>query len=579
MKLAKQRGRLPLWGFALGLWLSACGQGADEQAPARLDRKVPEPSGEPGPSGARLLGASPESVLASELCESPNPGAAPLRRLSNAEYENAVTDAFHVLDPSVTNATRSFPSETESLGFRNNAETLVVTRLVADNYQRAAFELAPDLARDLPGMECFRSASGIASRERACAERVISTLGEKLHRRPLGSTEKERYATLFEIARGEGTANEAMGWVVAAFLQSPHFLYRIEPLNEGAEPIPLDDLSLASRLSFLLWQSGPDEELLALARDGQLGSRARIREQVDRLLRDERALRFLEFFRQWFDLDSLDRISRDTDLYPRLKPNLGELLRAESEAFLRDLVQSDGGNLEALLAGEYTFANRELAEHYELSDMPETDTFVRVEAPGRAGILTSGMLTAHDKATRSSIVGRGLKIRTDFLCQLVPAPPDDVDLTLSGLSPDLSQRDRLEQHRAEPSCAGCHNLMDPIGVVFEGFDAVGRPRTSDEQGAPINTRGELTGTRDSDGPLENPADLGRALAQSEEVRQCVMTQAFRYFYGRDAENPDLCSQAQLMQAFRDSDYNLRELIVALTTTDAFTYMAPANEED
>src|SRR6185503_1892890 len=154
--------------------------------------------------------------------------------------------------------------------------------------------------------------------------------------------------------------------------------------------------------------------------------------------------------------------------------------------------------------------------------------YERVDAPGRAGVLTQGMMLTHDKATRTSIVRRGLKIRTDVLCQIVPAPPPDVDLSsLDKTATGVSQRERLEQHRTVTSCANCHNLMDPLGVVFEGFDAVGRARTTDETGARIETASTLTETLDADGPVANAGELGRRLAQSNEARQCYARQSFR----------------------------------------------------
>ena len=193
--------------------------------------------------------------------------------------------------------------------------------------------------------------------------------------------------------------------------------------------------------------------------------------------------------------------------------------------------------------------------------------------PGRAGVLTQGMLLSHDKPTRTSIVRRGLKVRLDLLCENVPAPPNNVQLNLEALGDGLTQRERLEKHRTEASCNGCHTLMDPIGVVFEGFDAVGRARTVDEGGKPVDTTSQIAATRDMDGPVSGAAELGHNLASSQEVRDCYVTQSFRFFYGRDYTAADQCSMAELLIAFRDSKQSLSELIVALTQTDQFLYRA------
>jgi hypothetical protein len=170
-------------------------------------------------------------------------------------------------------------------------------------------------------------------------------------------------------------------------------------------------------------------------------------------------------------------------------------------------------------------------------------------------------------------VRRGLKVRVDVLCQLVPAPPPDVNLTLEMTdTQNLTQRERLEQHRTVASCAACHDAMDPVGVVFEGFDAVGRLRSTDEHGAAVDTTSTISRTKDANGEVTSPAELGALLAKSEEVRSCYVTKSFRFFYGRDADPADACSLAQLAMSFKGKAYSLSELLIALTQTDAFLYL-------
>ena len=198
-------------------------------------------------------------------------------------------------------------------------------------------------------------------------------------------------------------------------------------------------------------------------------------------------------------------------------------------------------------------------------------SFVRVDDSRRSGILTQALLAAQDKPYRTSIVRRGLKVRTGLLCQTVNAPPNDVQLNLDSIAPGLSQRDRLAQHRENPTCAGCHSLLDPIGVVFESFDAVGRYRTRDEDDQPIDTSSEISETRDANGEVRDVRGLGALLAASSEVRDCYVTQTFRFFFGRDVEAADACSLAALQSRFAEQDLSLSELLVALTQTDAFLY--------
>jgi hypothetical protein len=334
---------------------------------------------------------------------------------------------------------------------------------------------------------------------------------------------------------------------------------------------------MASRLSYTFWQAPPDEELRNAARDGLLETPEQIQAQALRLLADERAFRLYEFFEQWLDLDELRVIERDPVLVPNVPAQLPELLKAESRAFIQHLLADPDSTFTDLLGAKYTFANQALAAHYGLEG-PTGDIFEKVDAPQRSGVLTQGMLAVRDTATHTSIVRRGLKMRTDFLCQIVPAPPDNVDLTLDGIGKDLTQAEKLAIHREHPSCNKCHTLMDPLGIAFEEFDTVGRFRTTDEYGSPLTTAGEIADTLDADGPVSSVDDVAAALSESVEAQQCYMIQNFRFFFGREARREDLCSQAQLTQVFQSTDQSLVEMLVGLAETDAFLYKAALQAE-
>ncbi len=518
---------------------------------------------------AVLEGKSPEEVLAS--CATPSPGRSPLRRLSNAEYRNTITDLFANVPAVVAlvpAATSGFPSEPESLGFRNSGDYLTVPSLVGQKYLDAAEQIAEAAANATNFVTC---ANG--KQDATCATSFINSFGKQVYRRPFADDDTARYVALYQKAISSGyDFKTGIEWIVFAMLQSPQFLYRFElgsaPMGDYAKPTPYE---IATRLSYIYLQSMPDAALFAAADKGELSTPAQIEAQARRLLADPKGGRLLDYFDQWLDTDTLPDMVRDATAYPNLDPTLPALLQGETRAFVADLLASPTGTFEALFTAPYTFANAALAKHYGLSG-PTGSNFVRVDAPRRAGVLTQGMMLAHDKATRTSIVRRGLKIRTDVLCQIVPAPPPNVDLSvLDKTAGGVSQRDRLEQHRTNPSCAGCHTLMDPIGVVFEGFDAVGRPRTVDEMGLPVVLASQLSGTRDADGPVADPTELGQKLAHSDQVRGCYVTNTFRFFYGREVEQADACSMARLLVDFKGADYNLTELLVALTRTDAFLY--------
>jgi len=518
---------------------------------------------------AVLGGKSPEEVLSS--CATPSPGRSPLRRLSNAEYRNTINDLFANVPAVVAlvpSATSGFPSEPESLGFRNSGDYLTVPSLAAQKFLDAAEQIAETAAGASNFVTC---ANG--TQDAACATAFINSFGKQVYRRPLAADDTARYQGLYDKAISSGyDFKKGIEWIVFAMLQSPQFLYRFElgstPAGNTAKPTPYE---IASRLSFIYLQSMPDAALFAAADKGELVTQAQVEAQARRLLADPKGGRLLDYFEQWLDIDTLPDIVRDGTVYPNLDPTLPALLQGETRAFAADLLASPTGSFDALFTAPYTFANAALARHYGLTG-PAGSAYEKVDAPGRAGVLTQGMMLAHDKATRTSIVRRGLKIRTDVLCQIVPAPPPNVDLSsLDKTATGVSQRDRLEQHRTQASCAGCHNLMDPIGVVFEGFDAVGRARTVDEMGLPVVLSSEVSGTQDADGPVASPTELGQKLAQSEQVRACYVTNNFRFFYGREVEQADACSLARLLVDFKGANYNLTELLVALTRTDAFLY--------
>jgi hypothetical protein len=517
---------------------------------------------------AVLGGHTPEEVLAS--CSAPSPGRSPLRRLSNAEYRNTVTDLFANVPAVVAlvpSATSGFPSEPESLGFRNSGDYLTVPSLAAQKYLDAAEQIAEAAAGASNFVTC---ANG--TQDATCATAFIGSFGKQVYRRPLAAEDTAPYQALYQKAISSGyDFKTGIEWIVFAMLQSPQFLYRFElgATATGSYATPTQ-YQIASRLSYLYLQSMPDAALFAAAEAGELSTPAQLEAQARRLLADPKGTRLLDYFEQWLDTDTLPDMVRDTTVYPNLDPTLPALLEGETRAFVADLVGS-GGTFDALFTAPYTFANAALAKHYGLTG-PTGSAYERVDAPGRAGVLTQGMLLAHDKATRTSIVRRGLKIRTDVLCQIVPAPPPNVDLsTLDKTATGVSQRQRLEQHRTVAACASCHNLMDPIGVVFEGFDAVGRARTVDENGLPVVLESTLSGTQDADGPIADPTELGQRLAQSEEVRACYVTNNFRFFYGHEVEQADACSLARLLVDFKGGGYSLTELLVALTRTDAFLY--------
>ncbi len=554
--------------WLFGTLICACsGVGAQDEPQAVGG---PDEPSEPGrsPSQQREPGepiVSPVGGPGSQ-CQTPKPGAAPLRRLTNAEYRNTMVDL--VGEPElVDQVVGTFPREPTSLGFRTSAQALTITPLVADVYVEAAQALAPAAIASEGVVSC-----DLDSIDGVCVEQFVESFGKRVYRRPLTATEVARYATLYDTIVSQASDKVlALQWIATAMFSSPHFLFRVElSAAPGGGVSRPTNYEMATRLSYLLWQTMPDDELFVAADAGELVTRDGIEQQVHRMATDPKALRVYEFFEQWLDLDEAEAIDRSEGTYPEYDDKLRQLLQAENRAFIQNLLVSDG-TFSDLLAADYTYANEALATHYGLPEVPSGGKFVEVPAPGRAGVLTQATLLVHDRTSRSSIVKRGLKIRTDFLCQIVPAPPADVDTTLPELDGDLTQRQRLERHREDPSCVGCHSLMDPIGEIFEDFDALGRMREVDEGGAMIVSGGSILGSRTLDGDYANASELAQAMAESDEVRECFALQAFRFFYGRDVTNQDDCTRQQLMSSFARNDYRLGDLLIGLTQSDQFLY--------
>ncbi|MBL8952848.1 MAG: DUF1592 domain-containing protein [Myxococcaceae bacterium] len=499
-------------------------------------------------------------------------GAAPMRRLSHDEYRNTISDLQPGWSAAASTQAALLTPDSESLGFRNAAAFLDVKPVLATQYLDAAEALAAQAVAGTNLNTLAPCAAG--ANELTCAQNFIRTFGRRLHRHTLTAEEVARYTAVYTSAR---TAmydyRTGIEWVVFAFLNSPGFLYRVELDPAGSSGVrKVSGLELASRLSYLLWQSAPDETLLAAAEGGQLTSRPEILAQAERMLADTKARRLTAFFDQWLKWDKLETMSREPSAFPGLPMNLGPMMRAEAQNFVERTVFDVDGKLGTLLTGEYTYVNQALATHYGLGGVTGT-AFQRVATSGRGGVLTlGGTLAANDLATRTSIVHRGVSMRTQVMCQIVPAPPPDIP-ALGPISSTLTQAQRLAMHRADPTCAGCHNLIDPLGTPFEAFDAVGRARTQDEAGNPVDTRGELTRGKDValNGPVANASELVAKFAQSTEVRDCFATQLYRFSVGRKEENGDACTTYTMKKRFNESGGDVKAFLLTLTQLDDFDH--------
>ncbi|KYF70586.1 DUF1592 domain-containing protein [Sorangium cellulosum] len=522
------------------------------------------------------------------LCTAIEPGESPLRRMTRVEYDNTIADLLG----DETRPARGFVPEEESLGFNNQAAALVVSPLLAEQYMAAAEGIAERAAGKLLGEApaCREAAGGAACREEIAA--LVASLGKRAFRRPLAEDEIDDFVALFQrgIALGDAPddAPTGLALVVQAMLQSPHFLYRVElgmPDPVEGDVVQLTSYEVASRLSYLLWGTMPDDALFTAAERGALGTAAEIEAQARRMLEDPRAREAVKnFHRQWLGLAKIDEVAaggKDPELYPEYRDELLSLFQAETEAFLDHAIFEEDASVTTLFTAPYSMMNRELAEFYGVEGGPRGDAFERValDPSQRAGFVThAGLLSLYAKPNRSSPVHRGRFVRQSLLCQIPPPPPDVVPEPPM-VDPTKTTREQFSQHVSDPGCRSCHALLDPIGFGFEHYDALGRWRDA-ENGIPVDASGELTQT-DVDGPFDGAVELAHRLAESEQVRACVVKQWFRFGQGRAEQGEDACSLSQATQAFEASGYNIKALLVALTQTDAFRYrraiVAPSAE--
>lgn len=427
------------------------------------------------------------------------------------------------------------------------------------------------------------AAIGEGKPEAARVDEVVRWFLTRAFRRPPTGEEFSRYAAVFRA--GMGTTNSSfesgMGEFVRAALVSPKFLFRVEldSRPKATKPQALDDFQLASRLSYFLWSTMPDDELLDLAAKGRLASQ--IEPQVRRMLKDPRSAALVRNFgMQWLQLQRLASFQPDPKLFPGFDEGLRKSMLRETELFLEEIVREDRSVLE-LVDADFTYVNRTLARHYGLDsvDFRETgrdrgaerrrrDEFVRVTLPDRrrGGLMTqASVLTATSNPTRTSPVKRGKWVLEQILGTPPPPPPPNVPELEAQKELSGTLRQRMEQHRTNPSCANCHQQMDALGFAFENFDAIGRFREKDADGA-IDPSGELP-----DGQkFEGPGDLkGLLRGKKDLVARNVAEKLMTYGLGRGLEFYDERALRKILAELAKNEYRFSSLVVEIVKSDPF----------
>jgi hypothetical protein len=515
---------------------------------------------QPGPGGgAPSSPAGPAPAAdAPRTCPAGQLGPSPLHRLTRLEYDNTLRDLLGE-DPRIA---RDFTEDERAGTFTGNSFT-PISEMQFTQYATAAGTVAERAAALLPQLVPCDPAADPAG----CATRFIKQFGRRAYRRPLEDGELARYQRLFDVGRGGADFANGVRLVVQAMLQSPKFLYLVE--GPGA----LTQHQIAARLSYFLWNAPPDAQLSAAADAGQLATVAVLRQQAQRLLSDPRALVMIaDFHTQWLGLERLPKLQKDQTRYQEFDGLRGAIIE-ETGRFVAEVMTSEGGRLESLLAAPYAVVNGPLGALYGVSAGSADWHKVTLDPKQRAGLLTqAGFLAAHGALDGSSPIRRGLAVRERILCADMPVPPPGADQNGPPLTPSITTRQRFDKHRADPSCASCHQLMDKLGYAFESYDGIGRFRTT-ENGVTVDDSGEIIGT-DVDGPFRGAAELAHKLAGSPQVQQCVTRQWFRYAFGRLETPLDQCVLDSLVKRFTGADRRVADLLLAIVESDAFrTYRA------
>jgi hypothetical protein len=408
---------------------------------------------------------------------------------------------------------------------------------------------------------------------RQASEQVIRKLVTRAFRRPPTDDELKRYMDLAFAARRQGETFEgSIQLVLQAVLISPHFLFKVEldPPGKEGEPRELNDFEVATRLSYFLWSSMPDDELFDLAEQGKLRQDGNLETQIRRMLASPKSKALAENFAgQWLELRSLDIRTPDTELFPAWNTELRQAMRTETELLFDAIVREDRSVLD-LLAADFTFVNEPLAKHYGISGVSGKE-FRRISTAGtpRGGILTqASFLTITSNPNRTSPVKRGKWILENILGTPPPPPPPDVpELAEAKKGEDLgSLRARLEEHRSNPACASCHERMDPLGFAMENFDAIGAWRDK-EGSSPIDSSGKLPSGQSFAGAAELRDLIVKT--RQEEFLHCLAEKLLTYALGRGLEYYDQCAVDTITKALREDGFKFSRLVLGIAQSDPF----------
>jgi hypothetical protein len=503
-----------------------------------------------------------------------DPGLFVIRRLTKTEYGNTLHDLFGV-EPAIAAA---LPDEVSGEGYLNSLSPLQLEQYLAIADKVLDRILAPD---DAPPTDMQRRLFGeppaSEADARATAREVVRSLAGKAYRRPPSQAEVEVLLKVFDLGKENNLSYPAsLRLTLKAILVSPQFLF-ITPAEETrprAAIVPLDDYQLASRLSYLLWATMPDDELMALADGGKLSEPPILKAQVKRMLQDPRSRALFDGFgAQWLGLEKLADQTFDSSLFPQMTSKMRLAMYDEARLFFESIVR-ENQPVSSFVDCDYTFLNETLATIYGLEGTVRGSEMrrVRLNDDNRGGILgMPGTLAATSFPNRTSPVKRGVWVLEQVLGDRIPPPPPDVpalEKQDQSAIAGLTLRQRTELHRTNPVCANCHDTLDPIGFGLENFDAIGRWRTQEENGGTIDASGELPGGK----RFSSPKELKAIIAQrSEDFSRNLVERLLAYALCRSLEGYDEIVVDGLMQDIAADEYRMQTLISAIVTSYPFTH--------
>jgi hypothetical protein len=512
-------------------------------------------------------------------------GTMVLRHLSQVEYLNTVRDLLN--DTSLT--TDDVPPESPIGNFDTFPFPVpdVVGATGANAYAALATTLATNAAGKIGTLLSCKPTAGNTASESACLTTFLNTFGLNAYRRPLTATEVSGFQALYQTGRTTLALdfNGAIGLLIEEMLQSPGVLYHWEEgpsktVHDSTNPnvIQLDPYALASRLSYYLTSTMPDQTLLAAAAAGQLSTPDQVTAQAKRLLQSSSAGSAVEnFFEQLFQVTNLPSVSKDPTAYPNYTGPLETAMDTEFRTFFSSNVLKGSGLFSDLLTSKSSVANADLAAVYGLSGITGSALQPVTLDANRAGFLTlPAFLAVNGASNDSNGIYRGHAVFMQVLCHALTPPMNVMIPTPDPPMPGQTMRQVLDVHGSQACAKSCHGLMDPFGFAFENYDGIGAYRTTDN-GAPVNavTAVTLDGTMQT---VNNGVELATLLSKSTEARQCFATQWLRYAVGRPDTADDAASIGDAYNAFATNNFNVRDLLVGIAASRTFRFRTPAAGE-